>query len=413
MKKLIYLVLTLALVSGCQTNESSKDEYSIFEEKSYVISSNENVAVIYNEEKDVMFVHYVPTDLYYYVVNAEGSDSMYEFKQNRTSIDQICSFEIGKTEGIDEACGKEQITKGKRIYANFLDKLDILEINSTDIIKTLDKIISTNYNTPGNNLGIRILEEFDYSKNSDEEIMKQIDNLESDGSEFSYGDTTILCNEEKEYIFAIRNDGYFLFADNSMLIDPENNFYITPDSKCFYNYKLEQVVDGYSCSNENIDNGKKSFLFMEEIISYLGYDLNSIKNTLLYAKDNKYSTNIEIKPVPTIYPSNSQKENNKDKQKESVTIGQKNAIESAYDYLNYSSFSYQGLIVQLEFEGYTTDESTYAADNCGADWKKQAEKKAQSYIDYSSFSRQGLIDQLIFEGFTKEEAKHGVSAVGY
>lgn len=46
-------------------------------------------------------------------------------------------------------------------------------------------------------------------------------------------------------------------------------------------------------------------------------------------------------------------------------------------------------------------------------WNKQAAKKAQDYMNYSSFSRQGLIDQLKFEGFTGEQAEYGVSAVGY
>jgi hypothetical protein len=30
-----------------------------------------------------------------------------------------------------------------------------------------------------------------------------------------------------------------------------------------------------------------------------------------------------------------------------------------------------------------------------------------------SFSRQGLIDQLLYEGFTPEQAEYGVSYVGY
>lgn len=414
MKKIIFLVLALLIISGCQSNENSKSDYSIFEEKSYMITSNENAAVIYNEEKGVMFVHYVPTGLYYYIVNAEGVDSMYEFKQNKTSIDQICNFEIGKTDNVEEMCGKEQIAKGERIHANFLDKLDILGLNSTDIIEALDKILAANYNTPGNNLAIRILDEFDYSKNSsEEEIIKQIDRLEKEGLVFSCGATTILINEEKEYGFAIRSDGHFLFVDSSMLVEPETNLFITTDSKCFYNYKLNQVEDNYNCSSEVIKNGKNSVKFMEEIISYLGYDLNTIKDILLYVKDNKYSTTIKVEPVPTISPSKSPEKVDNDTQKEAITTGQKNALKSAYDYLKYSSFSYKGLIDQLEFEGYTTEEATYAVDNCGADWKMQAEKTAQSYLDYSSFSRQGLIDQLIFEGFTKEEAEHGVSAVGY
>ncbi|MBQ6524668.1 MAG: Ltp family lipoprotein [Atopobiaceae bacterium] len=71
------------------------------------------------------------------------------------------------------------------------------------------------------------------------------------------------------------------------------------------------------------------------------------------------------------------------------------------------------LVGQLEFEGYTHEEATFAADNCGADWNEQAAKCAQSYLEYTSFSRQGLIDQLVFEGFTYEQAEYGVSAVGY
>ena len=97
----------------------------------------------------------------------------------------------------------------------------------------------------------------------------------------------------------------------------------------------------------------------------------------------------------------------------SATLGQQNALSRAKDYLNYTAFSYSGLIKQLEFEGFSTEEATYAADNCGADWNEQAAKKAKEYLDYSSFSRQGLIDQLVFEGFTSEQAEYGATSVGY
>lgn len=97
----------------------------------------------------------------------------------------------------------------------------------------------------------------------------------------------------------------------------------------------------------------------------------------------------------------------------SVTLGQKNALDKAHNYLSFTAFSYTGLIDQLEFEGFTKEEATYGADNCGADWNEQAAKKAQEYIDIMSFSRAGLIDQLEFEGFTKAQAEYGVKAVGY
>lgn len=98
---------------------------------------------------------------------------------------------------------------------------------------------------------------------------------------------------------------------------------------------------------------------------------------------------------------------------ESTTMGQRNALSKAHDYLAIMAFSHSGLIKQLEFEGFTKDEATYGADNCGADWNEQAAKKAQDYIDIMSFSRQGLIDQLKYEGFTQSQAEYGVSAVGY
>lgn len=96
-----------------------------------------------------------------------------------------------------------------------------------------------------------------------------------------------------------------------------------------------------------------------------------------------------------------------------ITMGQKNALQSAQVYLDSMGFSRNGLIKQLEFEGYTSDYAAYAADNCGADWNEQAAIKAQTYLDSMSFSRDGLIKQLEFEGFTSDQAEYGVSSVGY
>lgn len=98
---------------------------------------------------------------------------------------------------------------------------------------------------------------------------------------------------------------------------------------------------------------------------------------------------------------------------DTVTTGQKNALRSAEQYLSVMPFSYSGLIEQLEYENYSTEDATYAADNCGADWNEQAAKAAKKYLDVMAFSRDGLIEQLIFEGFTQEQAEYGVSQNGY
>ena len=97
----------------------------------------------------------------------------------------------------------------------------------------------------------------------------------------------------------------------------------------------------------------------------------------------------------------------------SATMGQRNAAEKAKQYLEYTAFSYTGLIQQLQYEGYPVDEATYGADNCGADWNAQAAAKAQQYLEYTSFSRSGLIEQLEYEGFISSQAEYGASAVGY
>ncbi len=98
---------------------------------------------------------------------------------------------------------------------------------------------------------------------------------------------------------------------------------------------------------------------------------------------------------------------------DNMTTGQKNALRKAESYLDTMAFSREGLIEQLEFEGYSNEDATFAVDNCGADWKEQAAKKAESYLDTMAFSRDGLIEQLEYEGFTNEEAVYGVTANGY
>lgn len=96
-----------------------------------------------------------------------------------------------------------------------------------------------------------------------------------------------------------------------------------------------------------------------------------------------------------------------------LTMGQKNALKSAQDYLAYTSFSYTGLIRQLEFEKYSHEDAVYAADHCNANWNEQATLSAKSYLDYTSFSRDGLISQLEFDGFTTDQAIYGVEQNGY
>lgn len=113
-----------------------------------------------------------------------------------------------------------------------------------------------------------------------------------------------------------------------------------------------------------------------------------------------------------VKPSADDYETDKGRNSEFASSGEKNALETAKSYLRYSAFSYEGLIDQLEYEGYSYSEAKYGADNCGADWYDQALKCAESYLKYSAFSKSGLVDQLEYEGFTSDQASYGVEGCG-
>jgi host cell surface-exposed lipoprotein/uncharacterized protein DUF2510 len=99
--------------------------------------------------------------------------------------------------------------------------------------------------------------------------------------------------------------------------------------------------------------------------------------------------------------------------KSGFTPAQDNAIAKAESYLDYTGFSKQGLIKQLEFDQFSTADATFAVEhleaNGSVDWNEQAVKKAKSYLDYTSFSLSGLVNQLEFDGFTPSEAQYGAN----
>ncbi len=96
----------------------------------------------------------------------------------------------------------------------------------------------------------------------------------------------------------------------------------------------------------------------------------------------------------------------------SETVSQKNAVRSAKSYLDYSAFSHDGLVAQLEYGQFSHADAVYGADNSGANWNEQAAKSAKSYMEYSAFSRGSLIEQLKYGKFTQVQAEYGANAVG-
>ena len=95
------------------------------------------------------------------------------------------------------------------------------------------------------------------------------------------------------------------------------------------------------------------------------------------------------------------------------TLSQKNAVGKAILYIETMPFSKSGLVEQLEFEGFETEDATYAVNKIDVDWMEQAVLKGKAYLDIMSFSRTGLIEQLEFEGFSNEEATYAVDQIGF
>lgn len=145
-------------------------------------------------------------------------------------------------------------------------------------------------------------------------------------------------------------------------------------------------------------------------------------HTLVFVKEDQSSDYIQENKTPLNGSSSAKGSNNGSRTDTPVatehnslqtpssgtTSGMRNALKSAKNYLSVMAFSYSGLVEQLEYEGYSSSEATYAADNCGADWYEQAVKSAKQYLDVMAFSRSGLIEQLEYEGYTHDQAVYGV-----
>lgn len=137
-----------------------------------------------------------------------------------------------------------------------------------------------------------------------------------------------------------------------------------------------------------------AMLFLGILLSSVGCDLSDSKP---YAdKVHKDYTN---------------KENDEEWVDDGATMGEKNALASAINYLDFMSFSKKGLRKQLNFEGYSENEIQYALDHCKADWNEQAVKSARSYLSTMSFSRKELAAQLEFDGYTSSEINYALNKV--
>ena len=121
-------------------------------------------------------------------------------------------------------------------------------------------------------------------------------------------------------------------------------------------------------------------------------------------------------PVSQVAVTKAKAHGHKKQQKQQTqkleTVSQANARQTAEDYLSSQSFSRTGLIKQLKYEGFSTNDATYGVDAVSPDWNQQAVKTAKDYLDGQSFSHSGLVGQLKYDGFTQAQAEYGVSKTG-
>lgn len=216
-----------------------------------------------------------------------------------------------------------------------------------------------------------------------------------------------LSSEESNALFEAMNTG---FTESDLSLESSEIVNSAP-YPCEY-ITGTQVINNVSYNVEGYvvlyDSDAYIFFMYTDVSEDISYsnELLNIVSSIIYNSSDSYIE--DAKPDTEDIESDEEESNEPE-----LSIGQKNALSKAYDYLNYSAFSKKGLIEQLEYEGFSTEEAEYAVENCGANWKEQAAKKAQDYIDYTSFSRSGLIEQLEYEGFTKKQAEYGADAVGY
>ena len=96
----------------------------------------------------------------------------------------------------------------------------------------------------------------------------------------------------------------------------------------------------------------------------------------------------------------------------SATGERQKALVSAQNKLGQMAYSRQWLIAELQNDGFSAEDATWAVDNCSVDWNDQAYRKAKEYLTLTTFTHEGMVDQLKFEGFTQAQAEYGATKAG-
>lgn len=308
---------------------------------------------------------------------------------------------------------------------------DNLNLNSTDELEERKFDINSTTEYKVADIKFKIPDYFDIEDTDDPDIKHFFDsNSKLPILSLQKGDGTLSDDTIEEYIndFVNSSDGAFNNFTNFTSVAEKTKISMIPYTRAYAdgdivlkdNSKLNADLTFYFISNNKKD---KFVVFMYIQYDGLKYDyeymvhqiIQNIEVTDKKSTDEKEDTTNDTSnsttnssdnssDTPTTTPSTSTP---------SPTVGQKNALNRALDYLDYNEFSRKGLIDQLLYDGYTQEEAEYGADHTNANWDEEAALKAMDYLSVMSFSRQGLIEQLMFDGFTQEQAEYGVTRNGY
>ena len=94
-----------------------------------------------------------------------------------------------------------------------------------------------------------------------------------------------------------------------------------------------------------------------------------------------------------------------------LTFRRETALAAARYRIDSGGLSKRALIQHMTAGGLSRADATFAANNVGADWKKEAVEQARDRLDEVEYSKGSLIAHLESDGFTRAQAKYAVSKV--
>ena len=293
-------------------------------------------------------------------------------------------------------------TKRKRVSTNTTQDNEITEYVETEYVESPDSS-QEELQAPepdSENMGINQEEKYTLYENG------ELAQIEDPNGKFKFGvpEATILKEDgTRDAVYRItwvtENESYNsslgtgTTPDNLRVIDSDG-YVVSPMSEGnggveWVNWLEEdQPKPGEKC--------KTMFTFM----------INNPKCTYLDVSLDKYKVTCRVMISDLDNAVSSIPENATDREKE--------IIKAAMSYVDSCNMSYNGLIHQLEYEGYSHDEAVYGAENCGADWNEQAVITAKTYVSGGYYTTRDELIKQLEEGdlFTYDQAVYGADNCG-